>query len=154
GAPGPLVLYGISMGSAAVLRGVAAEGVTPDAIILESPFDRLLTTTENRFHAMGLPAFPAAGVLIFWGSVQQGFNGFSHNPVDYAPAVRCPALVLYGAQDPRVSPAQAQAVFDRLGGRKQFVTVPDAGHVLLIDVNPTLWQEQVGQFLNQIGASP
>jgi alpha-beta hydrolase superfamily lysophospholipase len=154
GAPGPLVLYGISMGSAAVLRAVAAAGVTADAIILESPFDRLLATTENRFHAMGLPAFPAAGLLIFWGSVQQGFNGFSHNPVDYAGAVRCPALVLYGARDPRVTPAQARAVFDRLGGPKQFVTVPDAGHELLIDVNPDLWQQEVGQFLDQIGDSP
>lgn len=154
GGAGPVVLYGISMGSAAVLRAVAAEGVTPDAIILESPFDRLLATTENRFHAMGLPAFPAAEALIFWGSVQQGFNGFAHNPVDYAPAVRCPALVLYGARDPRVSPAQARAVFDRLGGPKQFVTVPDAGHELLIDVNPTLWQQQVGLFLDQIGDPP
>jgi alpha-beta hydrolase superfamily lysophospholipase len=74
--------------------------------------------------------------------------------VDYAPAGRCPALVLYGGRDPRVSPEQAQAVFDRLGEPKQFVTVPDAGHELLIDVNPDLWQHRVGQFLDQIGESP
>src|SRR5207237_2938162 len=70
----PLVLYGVSMGAAAIMRAVATEGVHPAALILESPFDRLLDTVANRFHAMGLPAFPAAGLLVFWGSLQQGYD--------------------------------------------------------------------------------
>src|SRR4051794_26771184 len=43
-APRTLVLYGQSMGSTAILRAVAHDGVAPDALILECPFDRLLTT--------------------------------------------------------------------------------------------------------------
>ena len=45
---------------------LAPVGVVVDGIIVECPFDRLLSTVENRFDAMGLPAFPAraaAGVL-------------------------------------------------------------------------------------------
>jgi len=150
----PITLYGVSLGSAAVMRAVAQEGVQPAAVILESPFDRLLTGTGHRLTAAGLPAFPLAGLLVFWGSVQQGFNGFAHNPVEYAPAIRCPALVLHGSADPRVTTAEAQAVFAALPGPKQYVEVPGATHELLIGVAPALWQGTVGQFLAQLPAAP
>ena len=146
----PLVLYGVSMGSAALLRAIATAGLRPAALILESPFDRLLGTVETRFHAMGLPAFPAAELLVFWGSVQQGNNGFAHNPVDYARAVDCPALVLHGERDPRATTGQALAVFERLGGEKEFVRFPAAGHQLLITTAPQDWKQHVARFLDRI----
>src|SRR5262249_6575371 len=43
------ILYGVSMGSAAILRAIAVEGVQADGIILESPFDKLINTVRNRF---------------------------------------------------------------------------------------------------------
>src|SRR5205085_2373851 len=46
-----LVLFGQSMGAAAILRAVAVGGAEPDAVLLECPFDRLLTTVEHRFEA-------------------------------------------------------------------------------------------------------
>jgi len=146
----PLVLYGISMGSAAVLRAIAAAGVRPDAVILESPFDRLLATTRNRFRAMGLPAFPSAELLLFWGGVQQGFDGFAHNPVDYAAGVDCPALLLHGERDPRVTVEQAGMVFERLPGPKERVLFPGAGHEMLIAAAPELWYQSVARFLEQL----
>ena len=154
GWPGqPLVLYGISMGAVAVLRAIAREGVQPAAVILESPFDQLLGTVENRFQAFGLPAFPAAELLVFWGSVQQGNNGFAHNPVEYARSVQCPALFLHGERDPRVTTAQATAVFERLAGEKEYVRFPDAGHEMLIATAPQAWQDRVARFLDRsIGA--
>ena len=53
------VLYGISIGAAAILRAVARGDVDPAALVLECPFDRLLSTAQNRFAAMGVPSFPA-----------------------------------------------------------------------------------------------
>lgn len=126
-----VILYGVSMGSASVMRAVAAEGVQPDGVLLESPFDRLLSTVGNRFHALGLPATPGSQLVVFWGSVQQGFNGFTHNPVDYAASIHCPALVLYGDKDPRVTPAEARSVFNSLAGPKEFAGYPGAGHEAL-----------------------
>jgi pimeloyl-ACP methyl ester carboxylesterase len=38
-----IILYGVSMGSAAILRAIAFEGAAPDAAIIESPFDSLIT---------------------------------------------------------------------------------------------------------------
>jgi uncharacterized protein len=151
----PVILYGQSMGSAAILRAIAVHGVEPAAVIVECPFDRLLSTAENRFRAMGLPPFPAARLLVFWGGVQLGFNGFRHNPVDYARQVRCPVLFLQGAQDPRVTLEQAQAVFDNLAGEKSFVLFPTAGHESLLASDPDLWKRSVSHFLkNRRYAAP
>src|SRR5262249_17504437 len=50
---GPYVLFGGSMGAASVLKAVA-EGARPDALILECPYDRLVTTVAHRFTAMGV----------------------------------------------------------------------------------------------------
>jgi alpha-beta hydrolase superfamily lysophospholipase len=143
----PLILYGQSMGSAAVLRAIAVHGIEPAAVIVECPFDRLLSTAENRFRAMGLPPFPAARLLIFWGGVQLSFNGFQHNPADYARQVSCPVLFLHGAKDPRVTLEQARAVFDNLAGEKSFVLFPTAGHESLLASDPDLWTRSVSHFL-------
>jgi uncharacterized protein len=144
-----LILYGQSMGSAAILRAIAANGVRPSAVILECPFDRLLSTAANRFAAMGLPAFPAAHLLIFWGGAQHGFNAFRHNPVDYARDVKCPVLLLHGAKDARVTQAQAESIFQSLAGDKEFVVFAKAGHESYLAAAPEKWRESVSRFLER-----
>ena len=121
----PVVLLGQSMGAAAVLRAVGDLHVRTDGLLLESPYDRLRSTAANRFASMGLPAFPAADLLIFWGGVQQGYWAFGLNPADSARGVRCPAIVFQGGRDPRVSTPQARAVFDALAGPETVRAVPD-----------------------------
>jgi alpha-beta hydrolase superfamily lysophospholipase len=145
-----LILYGQSMGSAAILRAIAVNGVRPSAVIVECPFDRLVSTAANRFAAMGLPAFPAAHLLIFWGGVQHGFNGFRHNPVEYARQVRCPVLLLHGAKDARVTREQAESIFRSFPGKKEFTLFPDAGHESYLGAAPALWAESISRFLARI----
>lgn len=142
-----LVLYGVSMGSAAILRAVAKQGVHPDALVLESPFNSLLDTAASRFHSMGLPAFPGAPLIVFWGSVQQGYNGFAHNPSDYARSVQCPVLLMYGRRDPRVTPQQSEEIYAHLVGPKESAVFPNASHELLVDADPALWKGKVLAFL-------
>jgi alpha-beta hydrolase superfamily lysophospholipase len=143
----PTVLYGRSMGSAAVLRAIARNGAKPDALIVECPFDRLSTTVGHRFTAMGVPSFPGGPLLVFWGGVQHGANAFAHNPVEYAAAVTCPALVLHGGRDPRVKAAEAESVCQAFAGPKQFELFADAGHESYLDVSPARWREVVIGFL-------
>jgi alpha-beta hydrolase superfamily lysophospholipase len=143
-----IFLYGVSMGSVAVLRAVAANDVEADALILESPFDRLLSAVGNRFASMGLPPFPASELLVFWGSVQQGFNGFEHNPADYAREVESPTLLMRGEHDPRVAPWEITNIMSNLPGRKEAVTFPGSSHELLSAASPDLWKERVGRFLS------
>ena len=142
------ILYGQSMGSAAILRAIHAHGVAPDAVILESVFDSMLGTIRNRFGAMGVPAFPAAELLTFWGGRQFGFNGFAHNPVDYATSLECPALFLHGADDPRATLAEGRRVFEAAPSRrKQFVVFDDVGHDSYAAKYPDPWRATVAAFL-------
>lgn len=145
----PIILYGVSMGSAAILRAVAVEGVMPDAIIVEGPFNRLLDTVRNRFGSMGLPQFPGAELVVFWGGAQQGFNGFAHNPVEYARSIKRLTLVMHGERDPRVTVEQAREIYEQLGARKEFVSFLGAGHESLLANAPQVWKETVSRFLSE-----
>jgi fermentation-respiration switch protein FrsA (DUF1100 family) len=146
----PIVLYGVSMGGAAILRAVAVNGVHPAAIVVEGVFDRLLATTKHRFDALGLPSFPAAELLVFWGSVQMGYNGFAHNPIDYAAAVECPTLLLHGERDPWITTAETEAIAGRLRGPKQLLHVHGLGHEMpFVYGAPELWVKTVKGFLGR-----
>jgi alpha-beta hydrolase superfamily lysophospholipase len=145
-----IILYGRSMGSVAILRAVALEQVQPLAALLECPFDRLLSTVAKRFHAMGLPSFPGARLLVFWGGVQLGFDGFQHNPVDYARSVHCPVLVLHGDSDPRVTPEEVQEIFENLQGDKHFELLAGVGHESYVQSQPERWRAVVGAFLERL----
>jgi dipeptidyl aminopeptidase/acylaminoacyl peptidase len=123
-----LMLYGVSMGAVAVLRAMATENVRPRAVILECPFDMLLTTVRHRYRVMGLPAFPFAEFLVLWGGFQHGFNAFRLNPTDYASSVTCPALVLDGESDPFVRPAEARRVAAAMRGPTECHIFLDGGH--------------------------
>lgn len=144
----PRVLFGRSMGSVAILRAIAHAGISPDGIIIECPFDRLLGTVAHRFTAMGLPSFPCAQMLVFWGGIQHGMNGFTHNPCEYAARVNCPALLMHGAQDKRVSVTEVQAVYDALAGQKQLEIFPEVGHESCYRTRPDLWHRHVTEFLD------
>lgn len=145
----PIILYGQSMGGAAILRAIYANDVQPDAIIIEAVFDKMLSTVQNRFSAMGLPSFPGAHFLVFWGGVQNGFSGFRHNPVEYAIEVQCPVLILHGTDDPRATIDQAKAVFQNLSGPKQFERFAGVGHESYFEVEPDKWKRTISGFLAQ-----
>jgi hypothetical protein len=148
--PGPLILYGQSMGGAAILRSIAALEVKPDAVILESVFGRMLGAVRNRFAVMGVPAFPAAELLVFWGGVQVGFSGFGHNPEEYARACNCAALVLHGADDRHARLEEGKTIYENLTGSKELVIFEGAGHTALYGAAPGQWKAAVERFLTKI----
>lgn len=154
-APGkPRVLYGVSMGAAACLRAIHTHAVQPDALILECPFDRMLTTVQRRFQAMRVPSFPFAELLVFWGGQQGGFNAFAHNPMDYAPAVRCATLILHGAEDARVSVRDVERVHEKLGGTKSLAVLPHLGHQSYVEADAGAWRAQIAGHLGRVSAQP
>jgi pimeloyl-ACP methyl ester carboxylesterase len=112
----------------------------------------MLTTVRHRFEAMGVPSFPAAELLVFWGGRQFGFNGFGHNPVEYAASVRCPILFLHGASDSRAREAEARRVFAAVPGRKWFKGFPGIGHAATVVPYRGLWKQTVSQFLQDANA--
>lgn len=147
----PVILYGVSMGAAAILRAVGELGIKPNALILECPFDRLLTTVQNRFAAMDLPTFPAAQLLVFWGGLLEGFNGFNFNPADYAKNVKCPVLLMNGGEDPRVTTREAENVAKNLNAESEFKVFPDLSHQSYVVGQNAAWRSYVSAFLDKVG---
>jgi alpha-beta hydrolase superfamily lysophospholipase len=144
-----LVLFGQSMGAAAVLRAMAVRGVTADAAVLECPFDTMLRAVGARFKAMGLPPFPGALLMVFWGGWQHGYNAFAHKPVEYAKSVRCPVLLLHGREDRRVSVPQVESIYQNLPGEKEMHVFDGLGHESYAAKRPQHWKEWVGGFLDR-----
>ncbi len=145
-----IVLLGSSMGAAAILRAVAHEDVTPDGLILECPFNSLLTTTGNRFRAMKLPTFPLAHLLVFWGGKQHGFDGFEHNPAEYAKAVNYPTLLLIGDTDARVTLTDIEAVRKNLPKDAGFHVFKDTGHDSYQKKHPDTWKTEMFIYLTKL----
>ncbi len=143
-----VVLYGISMGGAAVLRAIGTEKINPDAVIVEATFDSLLNAGKSRFRAMGLPGSPFAELLIFWGSVQTGSNLFLYNPVDYARSVNCPTLILHGEKDERATLEQARAIAAAMGQNARFVSFAGVSHRAIVEATPVEWTREVRDFLH------
>lgn len=143
----PVILYGASLGSVAVMRAITHEGITPTAAILESPFDSLLGTVRHRFRAANIPSFPSAELLVFYGGLQQGMNGFAHNPKEYAALMDCPVLIMHGRADTRVTEENAVAIYEQLPQKKELVLFSAVGHGALVNDDPTKWISSIQQFL-------
>ncbi len=142
-----ILLFGTSMGAAAILKAVNDFNLAPSAMMLECPFGSLYKTVCARFYLMGIPAIPMAGLLTFWGGVQHGYWAFSHNPSTYAKSVRAPVLLLFGEQDDRVTRAEINLIYSNLRGYKIMKTYPEEGHNFFTPANARAWQSDVTEFL-------
>lgn len=75
-----IYLFGTSMGAVAIMKSINDDKINPKGIIIECPFGSMYETVCARFKKMNAPTFPMAGILVFWGGIQNGFWGFNHNP--------------------------------------------------------------------------
>ena len=143
----PVVLYGVSMGAVAILRAESELGLRPAASIVECPYGSMLQTARNRFVAMHLPPFPLANLLVWWGSVENGYWAFDLNAGEYARRVATPTLLLWGTADARVTQAETDTIFAHLAGPKQRVDFAGSGHEPYWHKHPRQWQGTIKRFL-------
>jgi alpha-beta hydrolase superfamily lysophospholipase len=143
-------LFGSSLGAAAILKAVHDYNIKPAGIIIECPFGSLHKTTCARFRSMGVPSFPMAGLLVFWGGVQNGFWPFSFRPEEYAKKVSCPTLLMYGEKDERVSRNETDIIYSNLRGPKLLKLFPLAGHEDYHIRFREEWLNEVSRFLFMI----
>ena len=140
-------LFGTSMGAVAIMKSINDYGISPRGIILECPFGSMYKTVCARFKTMNVPVFPMAGLLVFWGGVQNGFLAFAHNPTDYAKKITCPTLLLHGAKDEKVSSQEIDDIFNNLRGQKTVDFYQIAGHENYLIEYQEEWTHDVQQFL-------
>jgi pimeloyl-ACP methyl ester carboxylesterase len=148
------ILFGFSMGAAAILRAAKLHHLEVDKIILESPFTTLLETVGARFKAMGIPPYPLAHLLVFWGSVRLGYNGFTFNPIKYAKDLKSPVLQMHGTLDRRVPLVRALELHQNIRVEKTFVEFEGCGHESLATKEPEKWRITVDNFLSDAEQAP
>lgn len=141
-----VILCGTSMGAVAIMKAVSEFRIQTSGLILECPFGSLYQTVVARFRMMHAPVFPMAGIMVFWGGIENGFNAFGHNPVEYAKGIRCPVLLCYGEKDSKVSRSETDAILNNLKGRKQLITFPQAGHENFLIRYEAEWTKAVAEF--------
>lgn len=143
-----IVLFGTSMGAVAIMKALSENALAVSSAIVECPFGSMYETTCARFDMMGMPSFPMAGLLVFWGGLENGFWAFGHNPTEYARNIKVPLLVLYGEKDPKVSRGEIDQIYANLSVPKKLVTFAQAGHENYLHQYKTEWQHAVTTFLH------
>jgi alpha-beta hydrolase superfamily lysophospholipase len=143
-----IFLFGTSMGAVAIMKCLNDSNIKPKGIILECPFGTMYKTVCARFDNMNAPTFPMAGILLFWGGVQNGFWGFSHNPSEYAKSIKCPTLLLYGSCDKSVSRNEIDEIYKNLKGDKILNVYKKTGHENYLLKNKIEWVQNLSCFLN------
>lgn len=143
-----IVLWGISMGAATITRTVKEHNVEPQKIILEMPFGTIEDAVKGRIKMMGLPPQPIATLLTFWGGTENGFWAFGMKPQEYVSSIKCPVLLQWGRQDPRVSAKEQEILFSNIPNPiKKFVVYESAGHESLCKKETDKWNREVASFL-------
>ncbi len=144
-----IILWGISMGAAAITKAMSDYPLQPSKIILEMPFGSILQAAEGRIRLMHLPAEPLATLITFWGGVEHGFWAFNMKPSVFAKKIKQPVLLQWGRNDVRVHQEETDAIYQALPGPKQLVVYENSGHESLCDNEHDQWMNAVRKFLNQ-----
>ena len=145
----PTYLYGASMGAVSIMKAIDKYQIQPNAIMIECPFGSMKETVESRFTMMGVPSFPMANLLLFWGGVINDFWAFDHNPVEYAKNITVPTLLMYGRNDPKVSLAETEKIYSNLNGEKELKIFENSAHETFLLEDKEEWVKTVESFLKE-----
>jgi alpha-beta hydrolase superfamily lysophospholipase len=143
-----IVLWGISMGASTIAKAVKDYQLQPAKVILEMPFGTIEGAVIGRVKMMGLPPQPIATLLTFWGGTEHGFWAFGMKPQEFVKDIKCPVLLQWGKNDPRVSRSEEDILFSNIpNSNKKFVIYETAAHESLCKKEPEKWNAEVASFL-------
>ena len=135
--PGPVVLFGTSLGAAVALQEAAGDPRVT-AVVAVEVFSDLRTIAVER-----APWFLPGSTIdkaFRIAEVRGGFEVDEVSPVRAAAAIRIPVLLIHGAEDRDTPPAHSRRVLAALGGPKRLILVERAGHNQSLS-QPDIWLE-------------
>lgn len=142
-----IILYGVSLGASTITKAVNDYGLNPDKIILEMPFGSLSNAVEGRLKIMKLPPEPLSTLLTFWGGISHGFWAFNLKPSEYVKKIKCPVLLQWGKNDPRVSQEETQLIYKNISSTKKLVVYENSAHESLCKKETVKWTGEITAFL-------
>lgn len=151
GPDGLVVAWGRSMGSAVVLRAAAGDPRIR-ALILEAPYPDLVATVGAWLARLRLPR-ALAGPLVRRAGTLAGVSLARPRPIDLAPEVRVPALILHGTDDPIIPPAEVRRLAAAFPRPAAVVEVAGARHGDVFDVGGSELIDRIAAFLAEAGTN-
>lgn len=147
---GRIGLLGHSMGGATViLAGARNEQV--NAVIAQSTYTSLEDTIRASLRQMtGLPAFPFAPLVVFFGERETGIEIEQVRPVDAIGSISPRAvLVVHGAVDELVPVSHAYQLYAAAGEPREMYIIANAGHGGLSQADPEEYERRIVGFLQR-----
>jgi alpha-beta hydrolase superfamily lysophospholipase len=149
-----LAVWGRSMGAAVALRA-AAEDARIAALVLEAPYHDLeaaIAVMLRRFH---LPAPQLLARLVARrAEALAGVSLSRPRPLDLAPRVARPTLIVHGASDALVALADARRLCDAFPAPAQLIEVAGARHTDILDVGGPALLDRIAAFLDEATGTP
>lgn len=147
--PGPIVLFGYSLGGAIALEEGAADPAVK-AVVEDSGFSSVADVFPARFSGVtGLPDMPFAAATEAFGTIEVGQPVWSVRPIAMAAALDRPLLVIVGGEDVVVPPAEGFAIYSAAHAPKELLDIPTAGHVDGYYAANRLYETTVLDFLDR-----
>jgi pimeloyl-ACP methyl ester carboxylesterase len=153
-----LGIMGYSLGAITATLTMAAQ-TELRCLVIESGFadvQRDLIKLFSRF--TGLPGFPLADLVVFWGEKITGVRLSQIRPAQVIHQISPRAVFIIADRLDQVAdePHDGEALYAAAREPKRFWLVEDAGHVYAFVERPDEWIERVGAFLDEFlaGQSP
>ena len=135
--PGPVVLFGTSLGGAVALQAAPGEPRVTTVVAAET-FADLATVVRDRAPRL-TPDFLIRRAFRIAGE-RGGFDPEQVAPAQAAASIRVPVLLIHGAEDRDTGPGHSRRIYDALPGEKRLIVVPGAGHGQSLS-GPKVWSE-------------
>jgi pimeloyl-ACP methyl ester carboxylesterase len=142
-------LVGHSLGGGIVIRA-AARFPEVKATVAESAFTSLEDNIEEGVRQLlGLPPFPFAPMVIYFGERETGLDIQQMRPIDDLSQIFPRAIMfVHGRNDPVVLVSNSQNLYDEAQEPKALYIIENASHDGLIEADPDEFERQVVGFLD------
>ena len=142
--------WGRSMGASTALKAAASDPRIA-ALVLEAPYLDLASAVAAVLRRLRIPG-ALARLVLFRARMLAGVSLDRPRPIDLAPTVHAPALILHGTNDPIAPIAGARTLASAFPRPAEVVEVAGAGHANVVGIGGDALVDRVGAFLD--GAIP
>lgn len=144
----PMAVWGRSMGAAVALRA-AAEDARIGALVLEAPYHDLEATIVVMLRRVHVPCPRLFARLVARrAEALAGVSLTRPRPLDLAPLVAAPTLIVHGSDDTLVTLVDARRLADAFPDPAPLIEVARARHTDLVDVGGPALLDRIAAFLD------
>jgi alpha-beta hydrolase superfamily lysophospholipase len=149
--PGPVGLWGMSMGGAFAVRAAASSPDRWQSLVIVSSFDSLGEVIDGQLRWSRGGAGWIRTAVATVASARGGVTLPEAKPVVWAAKVKMPVLVAHGDADSLIPLAGGQRLFQAFAsGDKRFVTVPSGDHDNVLITPMPLYSIMADWFLHSL----